>query len=98
MKKVFISMLLAYFVADKTFANGDLKNVEIVNLKENVISFPVQNEAKSHIDLNNAKPMPLPSIEAPKALSKPSNSERKKKGTVENGKVGSGKQSKLGSK
>lgn len=85
-------MILVCFIAEKTLANGNLKNLDTEHFDGGVISSPTSNEPTGHIDFKNAKPIPLPTIEAPKIHPKPSNGSNKYKGTVENGEVGTGEQ------
>jgi hypothetical protein len=92
MNKIFITMILVCFMAEKTLANDNLKNSETEHFDGRVISSPTSNEPSGHIDFKNAKPMPLPSVEAPKIHPKPSDGSKKYKGTVENGEIGTGEQ------
>ncbi|MEI6545291.1 MAG: hypothetical protein WCL60_17380, partial [Methylococcales bacterium] len=77
-------------MAEKTLAKGNLKNSEVEHIDGNVISSPTSNEPTGYIDFKNAKPMPLPTIEAPKIVHKPSKEGEKYKGAVKNGVVGTG--------
>ena len=85
-------MILVCFMAEKTLANGNLKNSDTAHFDGKVISSPPSNEPTGHIDFKNAKPMPLPTIEAQKIHPIPSNGSKKYKGTVEKGEGGTGEQ------